>query len=249
MTIHWFHVPTLPATDDAVTLEAREAAHAAARRLRAGEIIRLFDGAGGVAEATMLPARSGSRGITVRVDSVEHHAPPAPRLHLAAALPTGDRLGVMLDMATQLGMTDFTPLHCERGRLPRRDDAPDKWRRIMVESCKQCRRAWLPVVHPSAAPIEVVLAASTGGGLALLADLQGEAVADAIASSDHGASAAITCLVGPEGGFTDTEVNAIKAAGARSVTLGEHVLRVETAAAAMLAVARALVKPASRTSR
>lgn len=97
--------------------------------------------------------------------------------------------------------------------------------------------------------MEVVLAASTGGGLALLADSRGEAVADVIAPTDHGAPAAITCLIGPEGGFTETEVNAIKAAGARSVTLGEHVLRVETAAAAMLAVAGALTKPARRTSR
>ncbi|MCL4209347.1 MAG: 16S rRNA (uracil(1498)-N(3))-methyltransferase [Phycisphaeraceae bacterium] len=248
MTIHWFYSEALPAAPGTFVLDRREAAHAASRRLRPHESVRLFDGAGSVAIATVLQGGAGSRRVAVQVESIEHRPAPLACLHLASALPTGERLAVMLDMATQLGMTDFTPLHCERGRPPRRDDAADKWRRITIESCKQCQRAWLPAIHAGAAPAEVARAGVAAGIPVLLADQRGEPMAHVISGASASKPGSILCLVGPEGGFTGAEIGAVTEAGARPVTLGEYVLRIETAAAAMLAIAAALTGASMRSS-
>lgn len=155
---------------------------------------------------------------------------PRPAVHLACALPKGDRQGVLLDMATQLGVTRFTPLVCARGVVKPNPNTLDRLRRICLEACKQSRRFYLPEIGEPLTPRELVRA-SAPGSLRIA-----HPSADAVPLSAATGLNTLTLLIGPEGGFTDEEVQEAITAGARPFGLGTGILRIETAAIAALAL-------------
>ena len=172
--------------------------------------------------------------------------PPRPALHLACALPKGDRQQVLLDMATQLGMTQFTPLHCERSVVKPGANSPARWKKICLEACKQSRRLHLPAMESLATVKNVTARAVAGGARVWIAHPAEDARAliDAVSLTPGD----VTVLVGPEGGFTPEEVNQAIAQGAGFISLGKPILRIETAAVALLSAfasvpARAPVNP------
>lgn len=227
-----FYAPRLEGAGTAVTLEGDEARHAlASRRLRAGDSLALFNGEGTVADAVIVDLDRRGQRLRARLEAVEQ-APDPVAITLAAALPKGERAGVMLDMATQLGMTRFLPLTCERGVVKANADT-SRWKRICLEACKQSRRPWLPEIVSTAAPADAA-ARCAGEGTVWLADPDGEPVAREVAS--WRGSEAISFFVGPEGGFTEAEIAQIADAGGRRVSLGKGILRVETAAVAGLSL-------------
>jgi 16S rRNA (uracil1498-N3)-methyltransferase len=131
----WFHLPELPAVGDRATLDGREARHAAgARRLQPGAPLRLFDGAGRVAEAAVERVGQGGRELVVAVRRLEDAPVLAPGRHLICSMPKGERQGVLLSMATQLGITTFTPLHAERTVARGGEKQRARARRIVVEA-------------------------------------------------------------------------------------------------------------------
>lgn len=224
----WFYFASLAETSERLSLSGAEASHAGgARRLRAGDRVVLFDGAGTVANAEITAAATGR--LELALLSRERRPAPIP-LHLACALPKGDRQATLLDTATQLGMTDFTPLVCEHSVVTPGPNSAPRWRRICLEACKQSRRAHLPRLHAARTPAEV--AREHGAQALLIADPEGQAFAQAARLTADGAMV----LIGPEGGFTRQEVAAVRAAGGVPVALGACILRVETAAAALLAL-------------
>jgi 16S rRNA (uracil1498-N3)-methyltransferase len=205
--------------------------------MRAGDRVVLFDGAGTLARA-QIAATAGGR-VELTLLERERQPPPIP-LHLACALPKGDRQATLLDMATQLGMTDFTPLACEHSVVEPGPNSALRWQRICLEACKQSRRAFLPHLHAARAPAEL---AREHGALALLiAHPDGQAFAQAGARLTP---AGAMLLIGPEGGFTPQEVAMVRAAGGESVALGGAILRVETAATALLALVAERLRGAS----
>jgi 16S rRNA (uracil1498-N3)-methyltransferase len=229
----WFFTPTLPEVGETTSLAAREARHAAgAKRLAPDDGITLFDGCGNLAEARILTLRKQS--LDVEITHYWSEPPPHVRPHLACALPKGDRQGVLLSMATQLGMWRFTPLLCERSIVKPTAAFAERAQRIVIEACKQCRRAHVPTISPPAHLTDVLTSvgvpksiAHPGGepfGLIAAATTEGEPL----------------ILIGPEGGFTDDEINAATAAGATLISLGRNVLRIETAAVAALATCASL---------
>src|SRR5262249_10710765 len=128
----------------------------------------------------------------------------------------------LIEKLTELGVTDFTPLLTERGVVKADEAKADKLRRAVVEASKQCGRNVLMRVHKPARWVEWCpsqtgrrLIAHPGGGERMLLT-----------------PGATTVAIGPEGGFTVSEVEAAVAAGWRRWSLGSRVLRVETAALA-----------------
>jgi len=230
MTEPLFYAEHLPDAGAAFTLTGDEAHHAAAsRRLAPGDTLWLFDGRGGLARATLGQITQRGRELALRIDERRTEPPPQPSLHLACALPKGDRQGVLLDMATQLGMTQFTPLVCERGVAKTGTQGPGRWRRICLEACKQSRRVYLPEIREPASPAQV--AARHRGSW--IAHPSGVAAGEMLAGT---LPDALTLLVGPEGGFTEEEVRQAVEHGAHAVSLGSAILRIETAAISLLAV-------------
>jgi len=218
-----------------LTLTGDEARHAAAsRRLQVGETLWLFDGRGGLARATLLHVTARGRALDLRIEERRTEPPPKPAIHLACALPKGDRQNVLLDIATQLGMTLFTPLVCERSVVKPGANSIERWRRVCLEACKQSRRTYLPELRSPATPREVMARTARGTETVWVAHPSAEAVSVSSAIKQN-ASADVTILVGPEGGFTENEIGQAVAAGARRIALGSAILRIETAAVALVA--------------
>ncbi|MHB8743598.1 MAG: RsmE family RNA methyltransferase [Sulfuricaulis sp.] len=243
MSDPWFYFESLADPGAILTLTGAEARHAAtSRRLHPGDSLWLFDGHGGIVRAILVRVAAGARELELRVEELRTEPPPKPAIHLACALPKGDRQSVLLDMATQLGMTQFTPLLCERGVVKPGINAPDRWQRLCLEACKQSRRSHVPVIHPPALPQVAVTRASAAGSSVWIAHPSAQAASIASAVN-HGVAADVTILIGPEGGFTDAEVAQATGGGAKQLTLGTAILRIETAAVALMAAFALTTRP------
>jgi 16S rRNA (uracil1498-N3)-methyltransferase len=202
-------------------------------RLTAGERVRVGDGRGTVADGEVLTA--GPDGLRVRVASRAEVPPPDPEFVLVQALPKGDRGPLAVDLATELGVDRIVPWPAARCVTRWREDRVDKglarWRAAARAATKQARRARLP---------EVTDPMSTRQVCALLADADlalvlHERARGSLAAVEVPRSGTIAVVVGPEGGLTDGETLAFRAAGADVVRLGAEVLRTSTAGAAALA--------------
>jgi len=235
----WFHHEAIPPDGAFVVLDPREAKHAAgARRLNEGDAVRLFDGAGAVAEAVIEAPGDRRRPPRLRIVSREVVPAPAPRRHLATALPKGDRLATLLNMATQLGLSSLTPLDTTRSVVDAKKTSADRWRRIMIEACKQSRRPHLPAINTPETLESLIAHANQRGSHIIVANPGGERLAEVLAGAD---ADEILLVVGPEGGFTPDEIALLQRDGARLADLGSGTLRIETACIAMLAAAELVV--------
>lgn len=226
-----FYCASLDGEHEVVALGGGEAHHAhRVRRLAAGDRLWLFDGHGTLARGRLRRITERGRRIEVLLEERRRLPPPPIRLHLACALPKGERTSVLLDMATQLGMTAFTPLLCARSVVKPKPNAAARWQRLCLEACKQSRRWHLPVLHAPATPQEVAARAAQEGEAVWIAHPGGTPLA-----ALQPAPAATTVLIGPEGGFTEQELAQVTASGGKVLDLGEAILRIETAAVAVLA--------------
>lgn len=227
-----FYCASLDSEHEVVALGGEEARHAhRVRRLAAGDRLWLFDGHGTLARGRLRRITERGRLIEVLLEERRRLPPPPTRLHLACALPKGERVSVLLDMATQLGMTAFTPLLCARSVVKPGPNAAARWQRICLEACKQSRRLHLPALHAPATPEEVAARAAQQGEVVWIAHPGGAP----LAALEPAATSAATVLIGPEGGFTERELAQVTASGGKVLDLGEAILRIETAAVAVLA--------------
>lgn len=229
----WFYLDEIPDKEEEVALSGSEARHATgARRLEVGSRVCLFNGNGLVAVARIRSLGNRGRNPVLLLEEVAQQSPPQVAWHLASALPKGDRQGVMLDMLTQLGISSFTPLHCEHSAVKASEKSLSRFRRIVIESCKQSRRAFLPEIRPVVAPLEL---AKNSKATIWFAHPGGDTPAQLLRTT--GKPESLTIMIGPEGGFSETEVQLMQDQGASMVSLGEAILRIETAAVALLAYA------------
>lgn len=233
----WFYFPQLDAGLAEVMLSADEAQHAAgARRLHEGDRVTLFDGKGLRATGEISALTSRPRSVSIRVINCETTAPPRD-LHLASALPKGDRQRVLIDMVTQLGIHRFTPLVCEHSVVKAGENSIGRWQRIMIEACKQSRQAWLPQIG-DAATVEGLVHSIAGSCTIVISHPDGRPLADILPGADQ----PIVILIGPEAGFTTDEVETVTGAGGVAVSLGRSILRTETAAVAAVTLANQVKK-------
>ena len=186
-------------------------------RLRDGEAVTITDLAGRWRGATALVTRD--RVELTPTSSVFVEAPPAFVLRLAVAIPKGDRLDWMVQKSTELGVDRLTLLHADRSSTrwsgERAAAQMERVRRVAVEACRQSRRVWGVTIDGPVPAIEVLphAVAAEPGGRAL------------------GAYDA-TIAIGPEGGWSNEELKAAR----DHVSVGENILRVETAALAATAL-------------
>ena len=241
MPIPWFHVQTLPEPGDAVSLDKQEAKHASGpRRLGPGDEVVVFDGQG-LRAPGRIAGRDDRGDLEVEVGRHELEPADSPRIELAASLPKGDRLSTMLDMATQLGIASFTPLKCDFSVVTlerKRQDPTVRWNRIMLEACKQSRRASLPAIEDQATPAGVIERATAEGATIVVGDASGTSPVEVLPGVER-----VVVMVGPEGGFSPAEesmlAEASDAGRLHRIAIGRGVLRVEAATTAMLAAIRA----------
>ena len=239
-----FHCAEPLGSGQTLALPAGPARHVQVLRLQPGDRITLFNGEGGEFEAVV--ARMGRSDVDVQIGAhraLEREA--RRRVHLAVGMPANERMDWLVEKATELGAASIQPLLAERSVLkPKGERAARKqahWQGIAIAACEQCGRNRVPTVH---APVD--LAAWLGRLPALAAPpptadgsreerwmLSLAPQAQRLPQPADSAGAVIL-LSGPEGGLTPAEEAAARAAGFLPVTLGERVLRAETAPLAAL---------------
>jgi 16S rRNA (uracil1498-N3)-methyltransferase len=215
-----------------------EVAHHAVRvvRLSMGESLTLFTGAGGEFAATL--TRIDKRGAAVRLDAfdpVERESPLA--VTLAQAIAANDAMDYAVRKAVELGVAAIQPVVTARSAAPGSGERALRrlahWRQIAIAACEQCARNRIPEIAPPRSLTDW-LAAWHEGGLVLAPD-----AAESLPSLPKPTSP-LALLVGPEGGFEQTEVDAAREQRLVAVRLGPRVLRTETAGVATLAAMQTL---------
>jgi len=204
-------------------------------RLRAGTEVEIFDGTG--RDYTGVIEFGGGVARIVALHELEVRGCDGPILTLAVALIKSDRFELVLQKATELGVDAFVPLltrHC-KARLPALKIAPrlDRWKSIIREACKQCRRSTIPEIR---APLEFERwlddDAYRGYERYLL---HAEAPQPPLVPPPAGR---IILCIGPEGGWHEAEVAAAEKGGWKIFRLGDRIMRAETAAIAAAALFR-----------
>jgi 16S rRNA (uracil1498-N3)-methyltransferase len=202
-------------------------------RLRTGEALTLFNGTGGEYAATLTSAR----GAAVVAEVGEHRTleRESPlRVMLAQGISRGERMDLIVQKATELGVAALLPLLAERS-VVRLDAAQsvrklEHWRAITIAACEQCGRNRLPHIAAPATLAEVLEVPRERAATRLLLS---PAATLSVAQIPRPADAVLV-LIGPEGGLTPREQELALAAGFTGVRMGPRVLRTETAAIAAL---------------
>jgi len=242
-----FYCPTDLTPNALLDLPAAAARHVQVLRLQPGEAITLFNGqlSGGAAgEFAATVTQMGRNAVQVRVgEFVSAQRQALRRIHLAVGMPANERMDWLVEKATELGVASIQPLTTERSVLRLSGERAEKkcshWRSVAVAACEQCGGNLLPTIHPVSTlaawlaqlqpvPAQRLLLSLRPGTQALRAAL-------ASAPSPCGQED-VTFLCGPEGGLSTAEEDAALARGFIPVSLGQRVLRAETAALAALSV-------------
>ena len=212
-------------------------AHYIARvlRLAAGDAVQLFDGSGQEYRGTLIEA--GKKRVLVELtEQLAGMAESPLAIHLGQGLSRGERMDWAIQKATELGVTEITPLVSERCEVRLKDERADKrlahWRQVAISACEQCGRSVVPLIHPPVTLAE--WQASVQAELKLVLHPV------AVPLQQHARPQSLAFLIGPEGGLSEAEVNAAQAAGFQPARLGPRVLRTETAPVVALSVAQQL---------
>jgi 16S rRNA (uracil1498-N3)-methyltransferase len=231
-----FHAPRLGGPGDTVVLAPDEAHHLArVLRLRQGDRVSVFDGAGREFLAEVASAARSNAAVTL-IEPIEPAAEPRVPFSIVQGVLKGSAMDEVVRDATMIGAASIEPLvtaHVAvKGSLITRAETADRWRRIALASTRQCRRAVLPIVREPSGLSDWLASSLHGMKLILV-----EPAADASAVSfrtlmARPAPASAALIVGPEGGWATREIAAAVAAGCQPVTLGGLTLRADAVALA-----------------
>ena len=216
--------------DSIISLSEIESSHAVrSRRLRVGDEVNLITGQGVLAYGSI--DHVDKRNVRVKIEGFEATPQRAERLSIASAIPKGDRQKVMLDMLTQLGVSDVFPLVCEHSVTRYSDNLGDKWRRASIEACKQSRNVWVPTIHEGQSVDQLN---GSDEYHVVYADIGGCSMASARDTANKN-DLPLLVMIGPEGGFSSSELAYFKKNEIAAVTLGGNILRTEAASISAMA--------------
>ena len=207
-------------------------------RLKSGDQVTLFDGAGHEFNATIIGTTRKTVDLEVGAQ-LEVDREASRRLTIAAAIPKGDRSRWLVEKLTEIGVARFVPLVCQRSSVKISPSSMAKFEKYVVEASKQCGRNRLMEIAPAmefqemleqdfAAESPIKLIGSTVEPSQTAAQLAGSGLFSNRSS--------VLVLIGPEGGFTEGEMTAARSADFQAFSLASSILRIETAALAAAAV-------------
>ena len=235
---HRFFCDTLPNEADGgqVVLKGAEAKHlTSVLRLGPGDLVELFDGRGTAARAEIISG--GKREIELSVVEREVDSQQSgPEVVLATAVPKGDRIRSLVEKATELGIDRMVPLKTQRSVVHPRVGKQKKMHHAVIAACKQCGRNRLMQIDPLMTWDELLAVENQSLVIGQQgAENSGESIARLLAAPHM----PLVLCVGPEGGWTDGELDAAREAKATLIGVGRHTLRIETAALALAALVSA----------
>jgi 16S rRNA (uracil1498-N3)-methyltransferase len=226
-----------PVTSERAQLVGSEAHHLAhVMRAQPGDRVTLFDGSGAEFTARIeLVGRSMIELTAVSREEIDRELPV--QITIGVALPKGDRQRWLVEKLTELGVFRLVPLITNRGVAQPAESALARLRRGVIEASKQCGRNRLMEIAPPQSRTDFI-ASSPPDALRLIAhpERTSQTPIPSFAKNE------LYFAVGPEGGFTQTEIDEALAAGWQAIDLGPRILRVETAAIALAAAVAGQVR-------
>jgi 16S rRNA (uracil1498-N3)-methyltransferase len=228
-----------PIVADRITLGGAEAHHLIhVMRAAEGDSVTLFDGSG--AEFTATIEKCGRSEVELRIVArYDVDRELSFELSVGVALPKGDRQKWLVEKLTELGVTTLIPLETQRGVAQPNPAALDRLARTVIEATKQCGRNQLMEITKSQTWFKWVL---SGEASEMERRLVAHPGGKGLSQVDLSPRLNTRLAIGPEGGFTDSEIEAATRHEWQLVDLGPRILRVETAAVA-LSAAVALLNP------
>ena len=241
MRLTRMHVPGPLAPGAIVQLPSGAAAHLVrVLRLAVGAPVILFDGRGGEHEGTVESIRRDAVSVLVGPHhAIERESPL--RVKLLQGIARGEKMDLILQKATELGVSQFVPLTSLRSNVRLTPDTTARklghWQSVVASACEQCGRNRVPEV---AQPASLAAAVQSASGVKLLLAADDQASALPAVLGGQAADEPVTLLVGPGGGLDPEEVRVAHLAGFTACRLGPRILRTETAGLAALAALQAL---------
>jgi 16S rRNA (uracil1498-N3)-methyltransferase len=241
--MHRFYLPPERCAEAMLRLDGREAHHALhVLRLKRGELVTVLDGTG---NEFMCAVEDGARNVVTLSISLKNFVPaPACAVTLLQAVPKGKIIESIIQKSVELGARKIVPILSERVVTQLDDEDAenkrDKWQNVAIEAIKQCGAAWLPKVE-APMTVEQFLAREEKFDLSLVGSLQKERrqpreILREFETKQKRLPQSVGVWIGPEGDFTLDELRAIQNSGALPISLGNLILRVETAAIYCLSI-------------
>ncbi len=235
--MHRFYIDPAQSQQKILHLSERESHHGLrVLRVREGERAVALDGAGTEYMCEIQETRGDELTLKVLQKNLGSRVPY--QITLLQAVPRGKTMESIVQKATELGVLRIVPLLAERSVVQLQEESAsakvEKWQATAVEAIKQCGSVWLPQIeHP--VTVAAFLSKGERPELPLIATLQPEAQHPRKFFAEFHQERkrlpfSVMVWVGPEGDFTPAEINAIRGSGALPITLGQLILRSETAA-------------------
>lgn len=198
-------------------------------RMQPGEQLHLFDGKD--CYLAQLIEGNKNRALLELLEPIEAAAPSPLTTHLGQAISKGDKMEWIVQKATELGVTEITPLYTRQGDVRLKGEREQKkllqWQQVAISACEQSGRNDLPIIHPPQLLDDWLAQRQETMKLLLHPHGQtGELAIEQVAS--------VALLIGPEGGLTEAEAESARQQGFTGLRLGPRILRTETAPLAAL---------------
>lgn len=205
-------------------------------RMQEGRELILFNGDGQEYPATIYSTHKKNAALEVG-GSIDNNRESPLITELAVGLSKGDRMDWVVQKATELGVTQITPLFTERTEVKLKGDRLDKrlqhWRQVAISACEQCQRNQLPTITRPFGLHDYLN--NCDNSLKLVLHHRSEQTL-----KDYPQPTSVSLLIGPEGGLSKQEIQQAITQGFEPLTLGPRVLRTETAPLAVLSVLQSL---------
>jgi len=231
------YCPSQNISSNKISIDDKEQIHHArdVLRLKEGEEVIIFDDKGNEYRSTLIEYLPKNMAFKIKETKKPNPEPTKVKITIACAIPKGSRMDEIIDKLTQLGVERIIPLETERVIVKlnkqKRILRQERWKKIALNASLQSQRNALPIIEPIK-NIGQLLSDSGSFDLKLIPTLSGERkLLKEVLKECKPRN--ILVLIGPEGDFTHEEINLAKKAGFIPVSLGNLVLRVDTAAIAI----------------
>lgn len=229
-----FYVTPELISDSNIVLSTEESHHLArVLRLKTGEEAFVFDGHGREYRCRVAAIEKTGTQLEI-IDELKDRVESPLRLILAQALAKGEKFDFIVQKATELGVNTIAPIVTDHTDIKLSEDSSarrlDRWQRISLESLKQCGRRHLVKILSPVNLNEFVQSLATSNAILVMSERGGLPIREAVRDSESDSDLAV--IIGPEGGWSDRELDIFQKRECKLVSLGPRILRTETAAIA-----------------
>lgn len=221
-----FYNPNISNSSKEVVFDKEESKHILkVLRMKEGDVFSITNGKGSFFSTEIIDANP--KACLVKILSEEIQKPLPYQLHIAVA-PTklNDRYEWFLEKATEIGISEITPIICEHSE--RKTIKPERYEKILQSAMKQSLKAYLPILNEAVSFKDFINSKNDSDGIKCIAhceENEKKSLKSVLLPNQK-----ITILIGPEGDFSSEEINLAKKNGYIPISLGESRLRTETAA-------------------